>query len=220
MSTIAIVGVGPLLGMGLARTFGKKGFKVALVARREKALQEYVAQLKAQGIDAAGFAADATSQSELAAAFKKIKERFGSVDVLEYSPTQWTPDKQTNALATTPESALADFKLLVYGAIASVEQVLPEMLKKGAGALFFTTGYSAIKPLAFITSLCISNSGLRSYAYCLSEEIAPKGIYVGTVSINAFIAPGTDGDPDKIADVYWDMYQKKDRIEEIYSAPH
>jgi hypothetical protein len=95
------------------------------------------------------------------------------------------------------------------------------MVERKSGAIFYTTGYSAIKPLAFITSLGIANSGLRNYAYCLSEEVSSQGVYVGTVSINAHIVPGTEGDPDQIASVYLDMHDKRDRIESIFgSTPH
>ena len=93
------------------------------------------------------------------------------------------------------------------------------MLQRKRGTLLYTTGYSAIKPLAFITSLGIANAGLRNYAYCLSEEVASKGVYVGTVSINAHIVPGTDGDPDTIAQLYVDMHEQRDRIESIF-GPH
>lgn len=220
MSTIVVVGVGPLLGMSIARLFGQKGFQVALIARRQEALDEYVRQLEAQGIRAAGFAADASDPGQIEAAFARIRARFGALDVLEFSPTQWNKGgyESTNAVATTPDSALRDFNLLVRGAIACARQVVPEMTARKSGALFFTTGYSAIQPLPFITSLCIANSGLRSYACCLHEELAAHGVYVGTVSINAFIQKGTDGDPDRIAEVYWDMYSKRDRIEEVFSA--
>jgi NAD(P)-dependent dehydrogenase (short-subunit alcohol dehydrogenase family) len=138
--------------------------------------------------------------------------------VLEFSPTQWNKGgyEATTALATTTDSALHDFQLLVAGAITSARQVIPSMLERKQGALFFTTGYSAIKPLPFITSLCIANAGLRGYAYCLHEELAPHGVYVGTVSIGAFIQEGTDGDPNTIAELYWDMHQKRDRIEDVF----
>lgn len=218
MSTIAVVGVGPLLGMAIARRFGREGFKVALVARRQAALDEYVQQLRELGIEAAGFAADASDTAQLEAAFSAIKQKFGTIDVLEFSPTQWNKGgyESTVALATTVESAQHDFNLLVRGAITSARAVIPEMLERKQGALFFTTGYSAISPLPFITSLCISNSGLRGYAYCLHEELKPHDVYVGTVSIGAFIQEGTDGDPNTIAELYWDMYTKRDRIEEVF----
>lgn len=220
MPTIAIVGVGPLLGMSLARRFGREGFNVALIARRRDALQDYAAQLQALGITAAAFPADAGDERQLNDAFAAIRQRFGAVDVLEFSPTQWNKGgyESTVALATTPDSALHDFNLLVRGAIASARAVLPDMLAKNAGALFFSTGYSAIKPMPMITSLCIANAGLRSYALCLREELAPKGIYVANVSINVFIEPGTVNDPDHIAELYWDMYVRRDRAEAVFDT--
>ena len=218
MSVLAVIGAGPLLGKAIARTFGKRGFKVALVARRPEALHQLVTQLEAENIEAAAFPADITSQDQVAQAFSRIRQTFGPVDVLEFSPTDWGKgsDKLTSALATTPESAHADFALLVQGAIRCTREVLPDMLARKRGALLYTTGYSAIKPLAFITSLGIANAGLRNYAYCLSQEVAPQGVYVGTVSINAHIVAGTDGDPDKIASVYWDMHHRRDRIESVF----
>jgi short-subunit dehydrogenase len=218
MATIAIAGMGPLLGLGLARRFGAEGFNVAMIARRKDALEDMAAKLRSEGIEAAGFAADLAAPEDVASAFAEVRQRYGDVDVLEFSPTNWNKGgyEATQALATTIESARHDFNLLVLGAISSARAVIPRMVERKSGALFFTTGYSAIEPIPFITSLCIANSGLRSYAYCLRQELDPKGVYVGTVSINAFIADGSAADPLKIAEIYWDMYKKQDRIEEIF----
>jgi NAD(P)-dependent dehydrogenase (short-subunit alcohol dehydrogenase family) len=218
MGTIAIVGMGPLLGLGLAKRFGREGFKVAMISRNQEALSKFEAQLKPLGIEAAGFAADVSDPAQIERAFAAIRGRFGDIDILEFSPTNWNKGdyQSTVALATTVESAKLDFDLLVLGAIACARQVFPQMVERKSGAIFFTTGYSAIHPIPFITSLCLSNSALRSYAYCLQEELAPSGVYVGTVSINAFIADGTAADPVTIADLYWDMYKKRDRIEEVF----
>ena len=218
MRTIVIVGMGPLLGLGLAKRFGAEGFKVAMIARRCEALQDYEVRLERLGIEAAGFPADASDPAQVEHAFAAVRARFGDIDVLEFGPTNWNKGsyEATTALATTVESARYDFNLLALGAIACARQVMPAMIARKHGALFFTTGYSAIHPIPFITSLCLANSALRSYAYCLQEELAPKGVYVGTVSINAFIAEGTAADPVTIADVYWDMYNTRNRVEEIF----
>jgi len=218
MGTIAIVGMGPLLGLGIAKRFGREGYKVALISRRQEALDGFAAQLQALGIEAAGFAADVSDPAQVENAFAAIRERFGEIDILEFSPTQWNKGgyESTRALATTVESARHDIDLLVLGAIACARQVFPAMVERSDGALFFTTGYSAIQPISFITSLCLANAAVRAYAYCLKDELAPKGVYVGTVSINAFIADGTSADPVTIADLYWDMFTKRDRIEEVF----
>ncbi|MBY0400654.1 hypothetical protein K2X89_10185 [Myxococcota bacterium] len=50
MSTIAIVGMGPLVGLSLAREFGRRGFRVAMIARRRHALEDFAKQLASEGI--------------------------------------------------------------------------------------------------------------------------------------------------------------------------
>ncbi|MFD0478345.1 SDR family NAD(P)-dependent oxidoreductase [Nonomuraea thailandensis] len=58
MPTIAIVGAGPGLGLAIARTFGSRGFDVALIARTKDKLETLVAQLGKEGITAEAFPAD------------------------------------------------------------------------------------------------------------------------------------------------------------------
>ena len=86
MPAIAIVGAGQGLGKSIAQVFGEKGFSVALVARDKNKLEALAAELGAEGIEVAGFAGDITDTDSLSAAFAAIKERFGTVDVLEFSP--------------------------------------------------------------------------------------------------------------------------------------
>ena len=218
MGTIAIVGMGPLLGLGIARRFGREGFKVAMVSRKQAALDAFAAQLENEGIEAAGFTADVTDPAQVDKAFAAIRVQFGAIDILEFSPTQWNKGgyEATTALTTTVESARHDLDLLVLGAVACARQVIPDLRARQSGTLFFTTGYSAIHPIPIITSLCLANTALRAYAYCLKDELAGDNVYVGTVSINAFIAEGTAADPLTIADLYWDMHTKRDRIEEVF----
>jgi NAD(P)-dependent dehydrogenase (short-subunit alcohol dehydrogenase family) len=91
MPTIAIVGAGPGLGLSIAKVFGRNGFSVALVARTREKLDRLAAELAESGVEAEGFAADIMDRSSLTAAFDRIKDRFGAVDVLEYSPAPHDP---------------------------------------------------------------------------------------------------------------------------------
>ena len=58
MPTIAIVGAGPGLGLAIARTFGSRGFDVALISRSREKLESLVTELAQDGITAAAFPAD------------------------------------------------------------------------------------------------------------------------------------------------------------------
>ncbi|WP_392872518.1 SDR family NAD(P)-dependent oxidoreductase [Streptomyces sp. LN499] len=86
MTSIAIIGAGPQLGLSIARTFGAQGFDVALISRNRAKLDNLVAQLAAEGINAAAFPADVLDRDALTQALKDAAAQFGGIDVLEYSP--------------------------------------------------------------------------------------------------------------------------------------
>jgi len=213
MKTIAIVGAGPGLGMSIAKKFGQNGFRVALIARNEKRLKQLVIELEQLGIEAAAFQADILNKAQIGLAFAAIKGKYGFIDVLEYSPTPGI-DTLANPLDVTEENALFQFQFNVLGAISSVREVLPDMLDKQSGALLITTGRSAIHPVPMMGNIGIAMSGLRNYILNLNSELKDKGIYAGHLSIGIWMQPNS-GVQDKIADIWYDMYTKRDRVEEL-----
>jgi NADP-dependent 3-hydroxy acid dehydrogenase YdfG len=210
MNTIVIVGAGPGLGLSIAKIFGKNGFQVALMARRKESLDQMVASLKSLEIESLGFVADVRDEQSIIKAFSAVKNKYGSVDILEYSPIsmEFIPPSQV-----TTEIAKRTFEFQVLGAIASVQQVLPDMLKNKNGAILMTGGGSSINPMPLIGSLSPMAAALRNYAYILNQELAYKGIYAGTITVCCQIVPEL---AEQIATLYWDMYQKRDRVEEIF----
>lgn len=213
MKNIVIVGAGPGLGMSIAKKFGKNGFRVALIARNEEKLNQLVIELEQLGIEAASFQADILNKDQISLAFTTIKEKYGFIDVVEYSPTP-SIDTVTNALDVTEENALYQFQFNVLGAISSIREVLPDMLDKQSGALLFTTGGAAVNPVPMMGNVGIAVSGLRNYIFNLNSELKDKGIYAGHISIGIWMQPNSRVQ-DKIADIWYDMYTKRDRVEEF-----
>jgi short-subunit dehydrogenase len=213
MKTIAIVGAGPGLGMSIAKKFGKNDFRVALIARNEDKLNQLVKELEQLGIESAAFTADILNKEQIGSAFAAIKKKYGFIDVLEFSPTPGI-DTLASPLDVTEENALYQFQFNVLGAISSVREVLSDMLDKQSGALLFTTGGAAITPVPMMGNVGIAMSGLRNYIFNLNSELKDKGIYAGHISIGIWMQPNS-GVQDKIADIWYDMYTKRDRVEEF-----
>lgn len=205
MSTIAIVGAGPGLGFSIAERFGREGFQVALISRSQQNLDALVTRLAASGIDAAGFTADVLDTGSVRAAIGAAKARFGTVDVLEYSPTPG-PDTVLHALEITEDNAQYHVSYSLLGAVAAVREVLPEMTERGAGALMFTVGASAALPMPTHASVGLGMSALRNYAAVLSAALSGTGVSAGMFVVATLIQKGTPGDPDLLAEKYWDMY--------------
>jgi short-subunit dehydrogenase len=232
MNTIAIFGAGPSLGMAVARKFGHEGFRVALVARDGGRLAGMAAELADEGIEADGFPADLTDRAASGATVDAIEARFGPVTVLEYSPT---PGEDSPRALPSQIGAATVTPLLgkhVLTPVTLVQRILPGMLKRGEGTLLFALGASARYPMPRLAAGGMAGAALRSYAHALNAELAPRGVYAGTLVIGALIS-GSAAHRDaaawssdtgvtelpvvtaaELADRYWDMHLTRDRAED------
>jgi NAD(P)-dependent dehydrogenase (short-subunit alcohol dehydrogenase family) len=217
MPTITIVGAGPGMGLAIARTFGRQGFQVALLARTQRKLDGLVAQLGDEGIAAAGFAADVANRASLVTALAAVQQRFGQADVLEFSPADPSLPMAGPADVTI-ENLQPQLEFYLYGALTAVQQVLPAMQARGSGTLLFTTGGSSVYPNPIMGNIGIAGAGLRNWAHSLHTALAPAGIQVGHVAINAWIGHQPGAEPERIAPFYWELYTQRDQVERVFSA--
>src|SRR4051812_20271962 len=72
---IVIVGAGPGLGAALAHRFGREGFSVTLVARREQALADLADDLRGAGIPAHNVVGDASDLTAFRSALHDVARR-------------------------------------------------------------------------------------------------------------------------------------------------
>ena len=229
MNTIAIFGAGPALGLAVARRFGREGFRTALVARDRDRLATLVGTLAAEGVEAAAFPADLTDRAATLEAATAIEARFGAIDVLEYSPAG---DGNVRAAPSQldPDTMARLLEKFVLTPIALVGRLLPGMLERGGGGLLFALGAAARYPTPRFAAGGVTQSALRSYIHTLHAELAPDGVYAGALLIGALIdgsvahrnaaawsaggRPLAVVSPDDLAGRYWDMYSRRDRVED------
>lgn len=223
MPTIAIVGAGPGMGLAIARVFGSRGFDVALVARNRDKLHDLAGRLDAEGITAAGFAADVLDSDALTQALKDAATRFDGIDVLEYSPAG---NIQSTTLTAPSQTDPSDMQwvmdMLLYGAIAATRAVLPAMREAGAGTLLYTSGAGSVDPNPMLGNVNAAQAALRNWVLGLHKELAGTGVQAGHVAIGTWI--GTDNPPgvpaasaEEIAPLYWDLHTGRDEAERIFT---
>jgi NAD(P)-dependent dehydrogenase (short-subunit alcohol dehydrogenase family) len=199
-----IVGVGGGLGLALARRFAREGYRIVLCARSETTLEDYAAALALEGIEAHSFPLDAGDPAAVAAVFEQIKTLVGIPEVLIYNAYASHVARPTEL---SDAALLADFRVNVAGALACVQQVAAPLREHDrVGTILLTGGGLALRPSAPLASLSLGKAALRSLAFALAEELAPDDIHVATVTIAGTIAPGTYFDPDRIAEVYWNLH--------------
>lgn len=218
MSVIAILGAGQGMGQAIGELFGSHGHKVALLSRNSGKLQPIVAELTANGIEAAAFRADVTDAASIKSGLAAVKARFGAIDVLEYSPSNATlPMAQASQITRDTLQPWLDFQLL--GAIVAVAEVLPDMLERKSGTILVTTGASSVRPeigYAPFAAAGVAMGALRNWAFALHAEVAPSGVQVGHVAIGTFIGQSAETGADAIAPLYWDLHTERDALERVF----
>lgn len=230
--TAVIVGVGPGLGMSMARRFGSEGFRVALVSRSDARHEGYRKDLAAQGIDATAYAADVTDRDRLKAVLAEIAGG-GDIELAYYGTG---PAQQPVPITETDAAAAQSAFEWVWPAVDMVHEVLPAMLTRGSGALLFAGGLSSVRPMPMLGQLALPSAAIRNYAITLNAALADQGVYAGTLTIGGLIERGDihamvsadpgrfgslDGhtlNPDALAATAWDMYRSRDRAEEVFDV--
>ncbi|MFG2366877.1 SDR family NAD(P)-dependent oxidoreductase [Streptomyces mirabilis] len=223
MTSIAIVGAGPQLGLAIARTFGTQGFDVALISRNRDKLDDLVDTLSAEGITAAAFPADVLDRDTLTQALKDAAAQFGGIDVLEYSPLgTFGTTVMTTPAETEPAHVQHEIEFQLYGAIAATKAVLPAMREAGTGTLLFTTGARSVNPQPPTANIDAAMAALRNWAINLHKELVDTGIQVAHIGLDATIGTLTFyGQPrataDQISPIYWDLHTThRDQAERIF----
>jgi NAD(P)-dependent dehydrogenase (short-subunit alcohol dehydrogenase family) len=201
----AVCGAGQGLGRAIARRFAREGFAVALLARRQEALDAMAAEIEADGGTARGFAADLTDEPGLRAALARVGDEMGPPEVLIYNASMFVGGP---AMALPPAGFAAELSLDVTGALIAAQAVFPAMQAAGRGTIIFTGSRVAIKPEAGRRSpgLTAGKAALRALAIAVAPELAEAGIHLGTVTIDGSIKPGGPFDPALIAEEFWALH--------------
>lgn len=199
----AVVGVGPGIGLAVARRFAMAGMDLALVARNSERLDGYRESLAPYGREIRTYACDAAEQYELVKVFQDLRETLGAPELLVYNASVL---KEAPPSRLSPEGFIREFRSNCVGALVCAEEVIPEMRRRQRGTIVFTGGGLALKPRFPLASLSIGKGAIRTLALMLADELEPEGIHVATVTVDGFVQPGTAFDPDRIAEEYWKLH--------------
>ena len=179
----AVVGVGAGLGAALARRFASE-YAVALVARGKEKLDELAAELSADGARAVAVPANVASADEIVAAFARIRDELGEVDVLLYNAAMRPFGRLMDTKPSTFENT---WRVNAFGAFLSAQAVVPAMLAKGKGTIIFTGATAGTKPFATSAAFGPAKFAMRGLAQVMARDLGPQGIHVAYVNIDGAI---------------------------------
>jgi NADP-dependent 3-hydroxy acid dehydrogenase YdfG len=203
--TALIVGVGPGLGVAIAKAFAEEGHPVALIARDADRLQRYVTEIAATGRTARAYQADAGDTAQLSSALTKAIDELGEPDVLIYNAAVLAPDKPTQLSADEWNARLT---VNITGAKTATDTVLPHM-HNGRGTLLFTGGGFALAPSPDFTAMSVGKAGLRAYVLALFQDQRAHGIHAATVTVAGDIGDGQPQfEPSALAARYLELHHQ------------
>ena len=132
-----ITGAASGIGLGMARTFGHEGMRVAMLDRRRGALEAAAEEVRGLQIDALAIETDVSDDKSVEEAAKQIEAEFGRVDIVCNNAGVLLHDKD---LADIP---MAEWDWIIgvnlYGVIHGVRSFLPRIKKHGEGGHIVNT---------------------------------------------------------------------------------
>jgi len=195
----AILGVGPLIGLAVARRFASEGFRTALVGVEGAFLAEQAVLLPR----ARAFECRLEGEDSVRELFERLRREVGEPEVLVYNASAGSRGAASGLAPSTLEREL---KVNAIAPLAAVREVLPAMRRAKRGTLLFTGGGLALKPQADLASGSLGKAALRQLALCLAEELAPEGIHAATVTVAGYVQRASSLDPDRIAEHFWQLH--------------
>jgi NAD(P)-dependent dehydrogenase (short-subunit alcohol dehydrogenase family) len=174
--SIFITGASSGIGEALAVEFARRGYAVAIAARRTERLEELARQLSAQG--AAGvlpITLDVTDFPAIDAALERAAREFGRLDiVVANAGVGWSLPVGRGKFEQMRRTIDTD----LTAAIATIEYALPRLRAQGGGQIAAITSVAGSRGLPFMGAYSASKAGLHRYVQALRAEVAHEPITV------------------------------------------
>lgn len=211
-----IVGAGEGLGRALSAKFAKEGFNIALISRTESGCEaaSEAAKTANNGVDVRFFPADATEPETMESALSAVVSEMGEVDVLIYNVRG---EFKSCAPLDISYTALEDnFRVEVVGAFAAAKSVLPSMINRSRGSVFFSSATAAFRGSGRFPVYAIGKFGLRGLSQSLAKAYAKYGVHIVHFRLDCDLDvpimrelygdkydPEKLANPDDVAEAYW-----------------
>ena len=177
---VIITGGGTGMGADAARGFNEAGAKVVLNGRREDVLAKTALRLDPSGENILYVAGDIGNPETVQRVVQTAVERFGGIDVLFNNAGVFKP---TSFLNVTHRE-LDDYFNLMRGYFALSQSVVPEMRKRGSGAIISIGSIWALQGIGATPSTApsMAKGGIHSFTRALAIELASEKIRVNAIA--------------------------------------
>ena len=169
------------IGYATVEAFLKEGAAVVLTASKPETAEKAVAALKEKypGAKISGISPDLGSLEQVRAAFQKVKDEFGQLDIVVNNAGV---SESTPMLKYTEETFDKVMDLNVKGVFNSAYAAAEIMEKQGSGVILNTSSMVSIYGQPSGVAYPTSKFAVNGLTVSLARELGPKGIRVNAVA--------------------------------------
>ena len=177
-STVFVTGATRGIGYATAFAFGRAGFRVGVCARTAAKVEALVAELRAEGIEAAGATADVADPEQVRGAVAQVVEQLDEIGVLV---------NNAGVLIARPfeELTLEDWDSTMATNLRSLylvtRVVLPGMRRRREGTVVNVASLAGRNGFVGGTAYTASKHAVLGFARSLMLEVRKDGVRVVTV---------------------------------------
>ena len=219
-----IVGAGDYIGAAIAKRFAAGGFTVCLARRSGDKNAGLVADIKAKGGKAYSYSLDAREEDQVVSGINTIESEVGALDIVIFNVGG---NVNFPLIETTERVFRKVWMMACLGGFLTGREAAKHMLARGHGSIFFTGATASIRGGKGYSAFSSAKFGLRALAQSMARELAPQGIHVAHLIIDAGVdtefvrqrisarggdpdslAPDTLMRPESVAEAYWQLHHQ------------
>lgn len=188
---VVITGASSGIGAALALRYARDGARLGLLdidRERLEAVAEQCRNLGAQEVLAA--TVDVTDRDKMAASLLEY-DRMAPIDLL-IANAGVLDGIEPEAIAERPETGRRLFDVNVDGVLNTVQPIVPQMVRRHAGAIVVVSSLAAYVRMPNMPSYSASKSVVLRYAMRLRRTLAKLGVQVSVVCAGYVETPMAD----------------------------
>jgi NAD(P)-dependent dehydrogenase (short-subunit alcohol dehydrogenase family) len=211
INTAVVTGAGSGVGRAVVLLLAKKGWRVALIGRREEALKETMMLAGESNSRLLAYPCDISNPEMVGAMGKAVQKAFGEIEVLVNAAGTNTPARSLRELPFDKYRELVETNLT--GSYLCLQAFLPSMRQRGSGTIVNIVSDSARQASAKAgPAYVVSKFGLLGLTQSINAEERANGIRACAILPGDIDTPLLDKRP---APPSADLRQKMLRSEDV-----
>jgi short-subunit dehydrogenase len=189
--TVVITGASAGIGRATAREFGRRKWRVALLARDTAGLEAARAEIASYGGEALAIPTDVADLEQVEAAATRIERTWGAIDV-------WVNNAMVTVFCEFAHMAPEDFRrateVTYLGTVWGTRAALARMRPRNHGTIVQVSSALAYRSIPLQAAYCGAKSAIRGFTDALRSELIHRRskIHLTSVYLSAFNTPQFD----------------------------